>query len=140
MNKKGKIILTLISIFLTISLIMNIALIIENNEKPKTSSITYISISTRNDYIYANFNIETNQEIILLKENFSILIDNTPMTSSGIIEGYYGTSPIIGNDIKINKDTTIIVAFDHKYSETNNPQFLYNGKKLKLGETVFINK
>ena len=138
MNKKIKVLLITLIFLLLISTTINISLISKINKKENYATITYTTISTKNDYIYTHFNIKTNKSITFHSSNFSILIDNMPMSANGIVKGYSGSIPIVGNDITLDESGIILVNFHYKYNEITNPIFLYNGQTIELGKELKI--
>ena len=135
--KKYKPLFIITLLIAIISIVMNINNI--DKSPAKKTTLTYVSISTRNEYIYANFNVTTNKTVVFEDYDFAILINDTPIIARGFITGYAGLSSIIiGDDITVLDDTTINVSFDYKLADYPNPQFLYKGQIIKLGQTIKI--
>ncbi len=137
--KKYKISIIILSIVLLISLILNIYFISNsyiNNKKYTT--ITYTSITTRNDYIYLNLKVETNQTYTFENTSFAIIINDTPIQAKGIVAGTIGSSILIDNSLTIKEDQTIIISFSYTLTEYPSPEFLFEGQKLELGKTITL--
>lgn len=130
MNKTNKIkihnIITWIVLF--ISIIVNIVFITKTINANHKMTITYTSVSTKSGYLYAHFEIKTKKSIKLEElGSFAILVNDTP------ISGYK-----YSDESKEYKSGTFTVTRIFDYPEITNPQFLYKGKSLKLGEPLSV--
>ena len=145
-NKKNKIKL-ITTIIVTAILILTI-IIITNNKKTepnKSFSITYTSVKEEKSVTYVNFNIETNYSVHIKSTDFSVLINEVPLTANGIVKGISSTMTpsgltsayIVGTEITISENKQILVNFDFTLNELDKPlTFLYQGQILELGKPL----
>ncbi len=132
-NKKIIICIIFLTIFLSISIFFNICFIAEDYNNEKRTTITYISMSTTENYICLNLQIKTNKEIVLNNINFSILVDEKPIEAYRISDDNY----LLEYTLRIYDNTNITIY----YKDLNtlpNPTFLYNGQILELGKEIKI--
>ncbi len=118
-----------------------------NKEKPVQTNLTYVSISTHEEYAYLNIKVETNGEITFNESDFAILINGVPQEVQGIVteirsvfNSQTGMTTIYftSSSHTVSKNGTLLVSLGIKTSNLNNPTFLYQGQKLKLGEKLYL--
>lgn len=132
-NKKLIASIVLLTIFLSISVFFNIYFIVEDYNNQNRTTMTYISMTTDENYICLNLQIKTNKKLVLNNVNFSILVDNKPIEAYRISDDNY----LLNYTLNIYKDTNITIYYK-VVNTLINPTFLYNGQVLEIGKEIHV--
>lgn len=123
---------------ITISTLYIIQSINIKNQEQNTYFLQYVNEKNRNDEIKQFYIVvESKKDFIIKSSNFAIQVDNK-LIQGNIITGYFGTTPIVGTTLEIEKDkeNTIIIEFSRKELDNKTYILFYKGQELNFGKKI----